>query len=244
MESSSKVTTQIVIGVITAVIVVLLVLIVTVLVIFQYTSRKRKALTSARNDIEEYASIKLSPTDTNFSISPPALPRSPRPPKPESSSDGLNDGRTYAVLEGPTQGADGNKYSLDPSGSGAHTAFGVPSLAPPPGDYTDECSTRDGGAFVKPSPVYFELENPLQSSFIKHRANRNANPLSQPVLTSSGVCWNEGLGPLKSKDDDPDQQDPATRVQANCQHAFATVMPAGGTPEPAYSEISTTCTKN
>ena len=193
-------------------ILVLLILIIAVIILIRCipsvrTKTPPTPIAPLVNEIEDYASIKLSPTYTPTAHAPP-LPRSPCPQKQSQSfpmnleannnTDCGGEDPTYHVLEGPpatTQGRDGNTYSLDPIDS--TEIFGEPRI-----DYTREDGHQlqsgavGGFATGGQERVYFELEGPGNSSLIKNRVINARNPTYESVKST---YWNEGLGPDQPK---------------------------------------------
>ena len=190
------------------IVLVLVLIIGALLVIRCVSSRRSKTLprTQSRplvNVIEDYASIKLSPSDTAFTIvSAPPVPRSPRPQKPSQScsigSGGNNDRRagedpTYHVLEDQTQpglAPGGNPYSLDPIDT--TEVFGEAQIDYPYGENPTQSGVGSSAAAGGQERMYFELEDPQNSSIIKHRTNLNPTYES---IKSNRAYWNEGMGP-------------------------------------------------
>lgn len=149
--------------------------------------------------IEEYASVKLSPSDAaTFTVSSqaPPLPRSPRPQKPSQScstnsdaNNGCSNGEdpTYHVLEGPPGHAFAtNAYSLDPV---------EPVFADQEIDYGggENPANLESGAARGQERVYFELEPPQSSAVIKQRVNKA--PVLAPTYESVKDSWSQGRGP-------------------------------------------------
>ena len=197
--SDSSMPLEVLISIAAIIAVVILLIVVAILLIkcLKRYSKIRVEPTQApkANNIEEYASIKLSPTDSTFigiSPPPPPVPRSPRPPVP--GQDGCIQNAdacpVYQVLDGPTPTTteEGNPYSLEPMRG---EMFGVASI--------DEKPTRGKSKAVDVStdggPVYHELENPKNSLLMKRRVDQT--PPAHPVKleVSDTVYWNEGLGP-------------------------------------------------
>ena len=203
-DENSGISTEMLILAILIPAIVLLLIVITIIVIIKINSSSKRTKPPPPNspfinDIEEYASIKLSPSDPTFTITTiPPVPRSPRPKtKPQGASNEKNFSRaeedpTYFVLEDPTGGGDRNQYSLDPVDP--TQVFGEPRLDSSGASRLTEPHGRDLSATDGQERVYFELENPQNSSIIKNR-----NPTYESIHSSRGYYWNEGLGPDQPK---------------------------------------------
>lgn len=266
-SSTFNLSIELLIGIIAAIVILVILIIATLFIILlRHKSHKKKLstgeinpTTELINDIEDYASIKLSPTDPNFIgiTAPPPVPRSPRPMNPGQNGCVPDTGPIYHVLDGTAlHTMECNQYSLDPVKGEMFgdvtidqmaTAGGGATCTAQFGDTTKPSGATGGGATgggatgggatgggaTGGGPIYHELENPQHSSLMKRRVNLSSQPESN---IDGGEYWNEGLGPIKKINTSSQPQ--VIRIQrVAATNSLATGTTSG--PEPVYFEVST-----
>ena len=95
---------------------VLITIIIATLLLISYTLRRKGqiSLSSAKERIEEYASVQISPVDSKVLMVPPPVPRTPRPNDVCCNrQENVPQEAAYALLQDPTQRSNSNRCTLD-----------------------------------------------------------------------------------------------------------------------------------